>query len=535
MVVNGFEPPRERWRAEPVDLWRSSWLSRLPDADLRSVARENWVPARPLRELELITGERLYVEVLNANRETVEFRWRHANRCRVPWAIVAKIANPPGVVDVLDESFESVAGASARFSHSGTQSWPANRATSWRHAFSAPLATGQVQWCERFDLDSSPRGRTEVHLSFTAPGREDELIIVSRDDGVMTVEVPDGWITDFRQPLRAPTAWHSVSCDWNDSHWRVLLDNIVLASGRASDRALARVQLGPATEIASAWFDDLRVQCRHTKQELTRESGSGVALSTGDVLYGDITAIDHSMMRLIGSRGAVTIPWTEWAAIDRRAPDVPASTWIRGSIVHVEMSAPVWPPGLPRESWLAASIRDGAECEHPLLGRLVVSPGDTGSTSRQSSSELCWLHPGRAHVGDENRPEFHEPEPIGTAISGTFTLEHVPVGRCFVTLDVAELEPSGPETPGTQPFLQQLRGGALRTELQINGQLVGDLNRLVAWRPPASHPERLRMEVPRVLLTPGENRWEIRQQPLAPNDARFDDCEIGRIRLEIAP
>jgi hypothetical protein len=542
----------------PLESARSLWQSRpMPDA---AAPLTTSTTARPLRLLELITGERLYVEWLSADRECAEFRWRGRNRFRLQWWKIASLANPPGVVDVLDESFEDAAlGEITRSAHSGRFSRRCAAGTPpWRWKAPTPIPSGRVRWCQRVESFDT-RGHEEIVLEFapkpglsegpaaleiTAPeGSRDREAGPSESPGFFAVHAPAGWSTDFRQPVRMRAGWHEVAVEWDRGDWRILLGEAVLARGRGATEGLSAVQWGPATDELVVWFDDVslqRLDATVSRAPSQDEALDAVTLHTGDVLYGKIDRADATGWRLRGPRGTVDIPWTEWSALHRAVQrgEAVASALAYGSVRRMELSPPLWPRGLSRETLIAAAIsrHDGlTEWDHPLLGRLLIEPVEIAAQTERHRGGFGWLEPRRIHLGDELRSEFASSQPAGHAVTGTFQLATPPRGRCFIALDAAELEPSGPQTPPTQPYLSALRGGALRTELFVNGQLIGDWNRQLSWRPRISQPERLRMELPWALLHAGENRWEIRQQSLSPGDDRYDDCELGRIALEIAP
>jgi hypothetical protein len=468
-----------------------------PNPPLAGGAKEGEA-RRPIRALELVTGERLYVEWLRGDRLGAEFRWRGNHRFRVPWSLVASVSNPPGVVDVLAGQF-------------------ANDAAPWRWESAVPLAAGECRWRQR-------SGDEEVRLHFGGDDAAAVLTLLVDDTGQLVLRLPHDWTVEFRQRLSVWTGWQTVSVDWDATRWRVLVGDAVLATGRAVTTRLQSV------ESASA---NTEVLIRALQQAPTQNVPSAsVMLATGDVLFGDLIDSDRAGLQLAGLRGTVHIPWTEWAAVSPRPATNVSSHFVHGTLQHVRTAPPTWPRGLPEEMWLAVRVsRD--EWEHPLLGRLIVPADDVMAGTVRHAGDFRWLHAGRVHLGDELRPTFHAPTSQGTACGGSFVLQAAPRGRCFLALDAAELEPSGPQTPPSEPFLAALHGGALRTELFINGRLVGDCNRLLSWRPPVARPERLRMEIPRDWLRVGENRWDLRQQPLAAGDGRFDDCELSHIALEL--
>lgn len=495
--------------------------------------------ARPLRLLELVTGERFYVEWLYADRHAVEVRWR-GHRVRLRWERVARLSTLPGVVDLLDESFESQGCEVAPLAHSGCKVWqnsPSLPGWSWKPP--EPIREGQLQWCQR--RGSPDSAGIHVRLNF-ACGQPPAVLDVRTDSaGKLTALPPPGWTIDFRQPLVLSDNWEPLSVDWDEEQWRVLWRDVVLATGRKPAQAWCDVTWETTGHPATIWIDDLRVSARQAVVPLMVEHNDVVILQTGDGIYGRVRALDANGLEVQGNRSRVHIPWPEWQAVQlsQTRPDVSPSQFVHGTWHLVETRPPLWPRGLPAESWLAACeplvAQQVTVWNHPWLGRLHVPETAIERKKPLHGGSFSWLLGGLVHLGDEVRPTFACPEPQGTAVGGEFELRAQPHRDCSISLEVVELEPAGDQTPPTEPWLTRLRSGALRTELYVNGRLVGDWNRLLAWRPSQLQRERLRMSVPANWLQPGRNTWEIRQQPWAPGDPRYDDCEIGRVLLEIAP
>jgi hypothetical protein len=123
------------------------------------------------------------------------------------------------------------------------------------------------------------------------------------------------------------------------------------------------------------------------------------------------------------------------------------------------------------------------------------------------------------HLGDSIRADFRRPRPDGTSWRGefewTFDTDDRDERRSIsLTLDAADLEPSHPDTPPGSLFLKELRAGRLITEVVLNGQAVGELNRLIHFKASSDKPDRLRCLLPRESLRPGTNTLELRLRPL---------------------
>ncbi|MBC8114774.1 MAG: hypothetical protein H7062_10380, partial [Candidatus Saccharimonas sp.] len=135
--------------------------------------------------------------------------------------------------------------------------------------------------------------------------------------------------------------------------------------------------------------------------------------------------------------------------------------------------------------------------------------------------------------GDSIRADFRRPLPDGTEWRSEFVLAAKPYGDVWFSLNVADLEPSGLETPPGSPYLQELRAGRLLTEVIVNDQPAGDLNRRLRFRASSDQPERLRVPLPPDSLRAGANSVRLRQRPLTENGSDYDDCELSNLRLEL--
>jgi len=480
---------------------------------------------RPLRTMELITGERFHGELLRADRTAVEFRWHGHTRFRVPAAAVTAIKNPPGVVDVLDEPFGRGEWQGEPWSFApATSPVTSGHAQIWRPSLTPADNGGSAQWRLAF---GSERLRIELHA-----------------DGSVSPHVPDRWTVAFRQPVPRFTERVCLRVHWTETEWRVAIGSALWGQGTKPPGGLTAVALSADDlhESSAVRLDDLTLRrCGPVSPFPASETPApldAVQRSEGDIWYGDFLNATAAGVELRGRLDAVTvIPWSEFTALRFRSRPAPRELLapVQGRVM--EFAGPsFWEPWrLDRERWRAAQTSGWFTppvVDHPVLGPFRLAPGDASVRVLRGGSTWQWLHPGWIHLGNNLHEEYRAARPSGTSLSGTFELAALPPRGAAVSLDALGLEPCGGNTPPAQPFLEELRAGGLRTALLINGESVGDWNTLLSHRPPVGWPVRLRLPVPRERLRVGRNEWEIRQQPLRSDPHEFDDCELGRIAWE---
>lgn len=538
----------------PADLRGSAetWSSWSRPSAARAATPALAPTARPLRVLELVTGERLHVEWLRCDAQTAEFRWAGQTRFRLSRSLIAAVRNPPGERDVWDESFEqrpgediaSAAEHAPHAAHTGRGVLRADRlAPPWRRAL-PPCAAARVSVWRRVAGAAADAVAGVVELEFAGTAGTEVLPVRCRSDGVIAAETPPGWRTDFRQIVRAPTAWTALQIVLTEAEFTVYAGDAVVLRGRKPPSALTAVAIRagePAATRGECWFDDIHVrQCGvPTAQAVVQQDPEAFAVWTadGDVLFGDDLRASVDELRLRGERGEKALRWSDIVAVDFPRAENPAADMaeIAGRIGWFVGPAAADRPELPPERWVGAARAVGPTwlgVDHCVLGTLWNRARFAGAFRPEYRGSFRWLDPRLHHLGDELHADWPLERPV-REIGGSFALMRVPRESVSLSAEVSELEPSGPGTPLGQPFLQELRGGGLRTELRINERLVGDWNRLLTGKASIGKGVRVRLEVPHEYLVVGENTWRIRQQPLSPSDRNRDDCLFGRVALEV--
>ncbi|HUQ71430.1 MAG TPA: hypothetical protein VM165_18020 [Planctomycetaceae bacterium] len=527
--------------------------------------------ARPLRTCVLITGERFHGELLRADRTAVEFRWHGHTRFRVPTAAVAAIENPPGAVDVLDVPMwdgESRSFAIAPVTDGLAQLWWTTEVVDtirWQLQFGESalevtlLPSGSLALAVPSDWTTSFRQNLRSIATIPAPsppssgervgvrGRalpsvsEDQPDREHRPERSAPSPSPSPPKTGERGPDKEPPLFKTcIAVRWTETTWDVRIGPALWRQGTKPSGALSHITVSTKQQ-ATASVSNLTVRrfAAERRSSLIEPTDSdAVLLAAGDVWYGEFLRTTGDGVELQGQNDAVAlVPWTEFAALKLR-PRAGANDLLQPVTgrVREHVGPSLWEPWrLERERWMAADVSPwlaSSVVEHPLLGRIALASGDVAHRVAAFPPKWRWLHPQAVHLGNNVQPEFVQPIPHGTRLTGTLTLSALPTEAAMISLDAVGLEPCGTGTPSTQPFFAELQSGALRTELLINGEPVGDWNSRLTYRPRPGSPTRLRLTIPRERFRLGENTWEIRQHPARYDATEFDDCELSRIAFE---
>ncbi len=266
----------------------------------------------------------------------------------------------------------------------------------------------------------------------------------------------------------------------------------------------------------------------------------------------------HEIVRIATANGPVYVPWPDIAAVrfGHRPSAIgvdslvfssdPELKWIARIKLAPEVSCARF--GEVDGGWLRARIDGvtpwGLAVTHPLLGICRLPWKTLRRIEPLAFGDMRMLDAGPRHLGNGIREDFSAQQPVGTELSlewrypdrssrpGSLNSELKDGLSVFLTLDAAELIPSGPGTLSASPFLKTVREGFLATRVEVNGKRIGTLNEQVSIHCPAHAPRRIRMRIPRAVLRTGVNKLRFRQTP-APDDATsFDDCEIRSIAIE---
>ena len=494
---------------------------------------------RPLRQFTFVDGDRISGELLHGEGDSLRIRLAGGHVVSMDRSSIESITVPRGEVETFAQdvftpsSPESVAtvaipheasrGTRLQFWFRVEQVVPAANGDRMSFHFGAP------------DAANNAAGRLSLRLDGT------RLAVVERPHGSAR------WTT---QSVELTPGWHCLTTVSSSAQFLCLVDESLLASSSHFEASLRSIHFAPRSgfEITDLLVSSLRGRTRDDERlELCGRSfdeDDVVSTHAGDEYFGRIESLDESGVRLNGIAGQGAWPWTRLAGVAFRSAERPVSsplTPTSGIVARLDWQPLVDRPQLPMDRLsvtILAVDRETLFVTHPWLGEFLVPWRSVQRVTPLFIGRSQVIDARRVHLGDSIRADFRRPRPDGTSWRGEFEVkdhahdldEH---GNIWLSLAAADLEPSHPDTPPHSPFLKELRAGRLVTEVVLNGQLVGDLNRLVRYKASLQQPDYLRYPLPRASLRPGTNTLELRQRPLSENGTDFDDWELSNVRLEV--
>lgn len=376
--------------------------------------------------------------------------------------------------------------------------------------------------------------------------------LASKDKFYTVSHSPEFQLTVQRVPRK--TGWNSVTVLFDANRFQVLIGPQLLAYGRPTGGVLESVRLfseswktSPVPEEKSpvCGFDDLQITESLSTEErpdsFALDSQSQVLLENGDVLFGELLAVDSRKIRLQGAFGEVSLPWGKVRRVMFGDKDFPAhpitsAKPLAGWQADIEFQRFVDHPAQPGDELTVTILgvdETQVKMQHSLLGQIQVPVGDIRFIEPRYRGTQFVLAPDMAHLGNQVRPTFRHKQPLGSSWHGEFQLEEVPEGPAFLRIQVSDLEPAGKETPLGSRYLSELRSGFLGTSVVLNGKSLGRLNDHISRKKTWDGRQSVRLQVPSNLLRKGKNTWRIEQTSRRDDPKEYDDCEIGPIWLEI--
>ena len=509
----------------------------------------------PLRQIGLVGGDHISTEVVHWDDDSVQLRLTGGQTVAVPTNAVETLFVPPGESERLAERFESddalngfideAARSNVTLDHvyaaSGNRSLKLS-SESRPLTVSCPggLEAARVQFWFRAERSSQTTTGGRMTFAFAESSEANSLVLEldgSRFAVVSRQGVAARWTT---QTVELRSGWHCLTAVLTPQRVLCLVDENLLASGSGIEAPLRSIRFASRDGL---WIDDLSIS--RLDENVTQfamrfpQADDAVATHSGEEFFGRVTRIAPRGITLDGIAGEATVPWSRVAAVGFRSADRPLSgptAPLEGLVARIE-----WQPFVDRPQLLAdrvtativATNRDGLFVSHPWLGEFPLSWRDISRIEPLFVGQVLVLNARRVHLGDSIRADFRRPLPDGTEWRSEFVLATKPQGDVWLSLNVADLEPSGPDTPPGSAYLKELRAGRLLTEVLVNNQPVGDLNGHLRFRASPDRPEGLRYRLPRDVLREGANTIQLRQRPLRENGSDYDDCELSDLRLEL--
>jgi hypothetical protein len=515
---------------------------------------------RPLRQIRLCNGDQLLAEVVQGTETTIELRWRSNPPITVSRDFIAGICNPPGEIELLTEDFEQAAvpvrfvdphawsrlKVDDRHSVSGESSCHLTAdAEPLAISFPEPLDAARIQFWIRLDETTSARNmngavaRVFFDVESTESGmRNSWQLEIGRDR--TSLLVPDGTDSpEGTQSVATGAGWHCVTVSLSPQRELWLLDDALLRSGRHLRGRLRAVRISTGT---ACWIDDVLIsqmkETPFTTSPTTVSTNDSVTLPTGDQWFGRVRRLSREGVLFSGLGEDRSLQWSDVSRVEFSQPDHTVrgiASSPSGLVASIEFQSNVDRPRVESDrlkATITAATTETLSVWHPALGNLLFAWRDVARIEPLFLGSSIQIDARRMHLGDAIREDFHRPIPDGTEWKGEFEVSAIPAGRAWLSLSVADVEPSGPDTPPGSPFLRELRDGRMRTELTINDRPVTDLNRWLRFRAPLDRPERLRIPIPAGLIQSGRNTFRLSQHPRQTNGTEYDNCELSDLQLE---
>ncbi len=512
---------------------------------------------RPLRQIFLLNGDRFVAECLDWGTQTASFRLLSGQVMNVPVYAISQLASLPGEVDSHFDSFESEPldqlkselGRVIDDNHftSGRSSLRIDSISrGYRYSLHHPLDFARIEFSFKTQIQDSLSacGEWQIEWNDTLENRKPLVVRVGPGQSISVSGMSRG-AESASQNLKLSDGWHSFIALIEPERTRLIVDDALIATSVTTAVSIKAIRYGPV-DLGSQnalLIDDLQIlKLRPTNDEERSYRPSIdrdiVTMETGDELFGRFVGLTGASVTLETVGRLRSIPWTRVTSIDWQQSSTAikqAAGMKSGLVATVEMQPFVDRPECQPEKWTVTITRIDAKyliAQHSLAGELRLNWSDVRRIVPLFAGQSYLVDARRFHLGNSIRTDFHRHLPDGTEIRGDFDLQTIPSGTPYFSLEVAELEAAGPDAPPASPFLAQLLAGNLVTEVFVNDQIIGQLNKQIRFKADVATPDRIRLKVPRDLLKPGQNTFQLRQRPLEPNGHEFDDGEIGNVRFE---
>ena len=468
------------------------------------------MPVLLWHQVRLPHGEEVAAEVRSLDDKAMHVRTAWADDLAVPRAAVERVSVSGGRV-VL---FDAFAGGLGSWTKTGEP-----RAADGKLVFDK---TGQA--IEAAVKPGVAAGRVGMTFSSAAPtGRRVSLelgFVHSERPAAVRVELigpgeryavtaPDK--ADIEGKLKREPGMHRLTAEFDADRLAVFVDDLVLwnhDSGPGELRSIKLVGDGEGNEpgvVTGVWV--ARTEPAGEPRAWADLTADAVRSPDGDETFGRLRAAGPGGVTLEVKRKVLPLGWADVAEFTlRRGPVTETAT--AGEHVRIWMRAA---DGLHDvlDGAVKAFDDKSVRLTHPVLGEL--------SLPRERVEEIRFLFHGRRvpvdttprHLGTKPAFGFAVPKPDGLNVVRTVTVAEPAAG--LVVIDAAWVRRTG--TP---------------VEVRVNGETVGELNRLADKGEAAVRTYRLPVAADR--LRRGDNEIEVR---LRPSDGAVNGVDLRAIRLEL--
>lgn len=522
----------------------------------------------PVRQIVFLGGDRITAEIVHWDGDQVSVRTRSGQVAVVPRTAIATISAPSGESVILYESFEESLPVETKTTPvavkpdvepvriDNTQSASGRRSLRCSaqmpplaYRFPQGLNSSRVQAWFRIDQpasdvlqgESTPQEEAaalQIDFEFEVGNAHPRWAFHSAH-GRASVR---GAQTDIvnEQPVKLNPGWHCLTAILQQDRTLFAVDESLLLSTASAPGPLRALTV---SSNASALIDDLLV-CQTNVLSIPREirpstQDDCVALRNGEDWFGRVKQVTATDVVLATAAGDRTVGWSDVERLAFCQSDRPVSAPLgpRGLCSQIRFQPTADRPGMQvdqLQGTITAADRDLLVFVHPWLGELAADWKDIANVEPIFYGQTIIADARHRHLGESIRLDLQRPVPDGTDWTIEFALpEPVPERAEFwLSLDVVELEPSGPSTPLASPYLKELRAGKLITKLDLNNQPAGDLNRWINDRAPVSRPATIRFQLPAHAVKSGSNSLVI-SQILLKELGTTDSCELSNLRIDV--
>lgn len=462
-------------------------------------------------QIHLSSGEIILAEVRRLDDTALHVRPAWTEGLAVPRAAVERVTHLPGWRPILFDSFDAGLGAWTKTGEPRTDGGRLlfDRAGQGIDAAIRSMAAGRVAVTFRSAVTTGRRVRLDLGLVRDDRPRPVHVELIGPGDryAVTAADKPD-----LTGKLHRVTGPRRLSVEFDKDRLAMFVDEFVLWVRDAGPGELRSIKLasdGDGTETAAV--DDVLVAAAVPVAEprawadLTADA---VRSPDGDETFGTLSATGPAGVTLDVKGKKVSVAWTEAVEFTfRRGPVTEKPT--AGEHVRVRV----------RTAEGQHDVLDGAVqafddnslvLMHPVLGELTLP--------RDRVEELRFLFHGRRrpvdstphHLGARPAFGFAVPKPEGLRFTRSVSLDNPGAG--FVVIDAANV--SAKRTP---------------VEVLINGERIGELNRLAGRAEPAVRTYRLPLAAG--VLRRGDSDIEVRLRP--PVDGKVNGIDVRAVRLEL--
>ena len=515
--------------------------------------------SRSLRQVTFVDGDRLLAECLDWGSQVATFRLLSGQTISVPVTAVARMAEPPGEVTLVEESFELGSPVEADPDVSPlldeTQSIDGrrslrikSRSAGFRRAFDPPLTASRIEFSFKVDFGDQSASCGEWLLERMNSEAQIEPIIIRVESGrsvsVVGIPVGDG---AYIQRITLTEGWHSFTAITTSERCELILDQALLAKFPMKQSSMKAIAIRPPVESSTGmlWIDGFHVHRLIPREERSSSTppafdADTVELASGDTLFGRLLEVapNSAAIEILGQKRLLPSSFyagLAWQQPKRAISQSVSNTFPVGFLSKMELQSFADRPECEAEQLIVTIVQSDSDrivALHSLIGELTLRWSEIARIEPLFFGQSILLDARQFHLGNSIRSDFVRQRPDGTEIQTTVSLPTIPTGRTYLSLRAAELEAAGRDAPIASPFLAELRAGKLTTEVFVNDSLVGTLNSLLRFKARAQHPERIRLEFPHSLLKVGQNLIRLKQKPRSESNYEYDDCEIDQLRLE---